>query len=275
MKLKPLHDWVVIKRSEAEERSPGGIIIPDTAKDKPSEGIVVSVGPGRYKKIKEKEKFVPTTLQPGQRVAYPRYTAKEVELGGKEFTLVREDDILGTFEGERKLARREPEQLHRPAATRDVKETVPAVPQMRENSGKKRAARKKAVRKSTKTEEKKTKKKALAKSITTKTGAKAVKKSSGKKKEKTSAPKKMTKKMAGPKKTAGKKAPSKVSWTISAVPTLDVAAPLASPVNPAAPKEHMTAMKNKRILFALICIPPYFLVLLPGTRALLKCKLYH
>lgn len=210
MKLKPLHDWVVIKRSEAEERSPGGIIIPDTAKDKPSEGIVVSVGPGSYKKIKEKEKFVPTTLQPGQRVAYPKYAAKEVELGEEEFTLVREDDILGTFEGERKLARREHEPHHRPAATRDVKETVPAVPQMKETSGKKRAARKKAVRKSTKTaEEKKTKKKAPAKSITTKTGAKAVKKSGGKKKAKTSAPKKVTKKMTGPKKTAGKKTPSK------------------------------------------------------------------
>src|SRR5512135_2385123 len=125
MKLKPLHDWVVIKRSEAEESSPGGIIIPDTAKDKPSEGVVVSIGPGSYKKIKEKEKFVPTTLQPGQRVAYPKYMAKEVELGGEEFTLVREDDILGTFEGARKLVRREPEQYHRPAATRDVKETLP------------------------------------------------------------------------------------------------------------------------------------------------------
>jgi len=211
MKLKPLHDWVVIKRSEAEESSPGGIIIPDTAKDKPSEGIVVSIGPGSYKKMKEKEKFVPTTLQPGQRVAYPKYVSKEVELGGEEFTLVREDDILGTFEGERKLARREPEQHHRPAATRDVKETLPAVPQMKEDSGKKRAARKKAVRKSTKAAgEKKTKKKALAKSIPTKTGAKAVNKSGGKKKEKTSAPKKVTKKMVGTKKTAGKKVPSKV-----------------------------------------------------------------
>jgi len=92
--LKPLHDWAVIERSEAEERSPGGIIIPDTARDKPSEGIIVSIGPGSYKKIKGKEKFVTTTLQPGQRVAYPKYAAKEAEVGGKKFTLVREDDIL-------------------------------------------------------------------------------------------------------------------------------------------------------------------------------------
>jgi len=210
MKLKPLHDWVVIKRSEAEEWSPGGIIIPDTAKDKPSEGIVVSVGPGSYKKIKGKEKFVPTSLQPSQRVAYPKYTAKEVEVGGEEFTLVREDDILGTFEGERKLARRELEQQYRPVVTREVKETIPALPQMKETPGKKRAVTKKVLRKDTKTAgEKKTKEKTLAKTTTTKTGPKARKKPATRKKEKTSVPRKVTKKMAGPKKTAGKISPSR------------------------------------------------------------------
>ena len=216
MKLKPLHDWVVIKRSEAEERSPGGIIIPDTAKDKPSEGIVVSIGPGSYKKIKEKEKFVPTTLHPGQRVFYPKYMAKEVEVGGEEFTLVREDDILGTFEGERRLAKREPEQEYeQPVVAREVKETIPKVPKMKETPGKKKGTTKKVVRKGTKTAgDKKTRKKAVTKSIATKAGPKATTKPGRKKKEKTS-PKKVTRKIAGPKKTtgpkktAGRRAPSK------------------------------------------------------------------
>jgi len=210
MKLRPLHDWVVIKRSEAEERSPGGIIIPDTAKDRPSEGVVVSIGPGSYKKIKGKEKFVPTTLQPGQRVAYPRYTAKEVEEGGEKFTLVREDDILGTFEGERKPARREPEQQRRPVVTMGKKEAIPAAPAKKESSAKKRVAKKKVVLKSTKTAgETKTKKKGLTKSITKRTGSKALKRTGAKKEKKTLVPKEVAKKTAGTKKTAGKISPSK------------------------------------------------------------------
>jgi len=210
MKLKPLHDWVVIKVSEAEEMSPGGIIIPDTAKDRPSEGIVMSVGPGNYKKTKGKEKFVPTTLQPGQRVAYPKYMVKEVEVGGEKFALLREDDILGTFGGEKRLVRKEPAQPDRPKGSREVKGVVPAVSGVKESPGKKRVTRKKAVRKSTKTAgEKKTKKETKTRSVTTKTGPKAVKKPSAKKKEKTSAPKKATKKIAGTKKTTGRKSPSK------------------------------------------------------------------
>jgi chaperonin GroES len=210
MKLKPLHDWAVIERSEAEERSPGGIIIPDTAKDRPSEGIVVSIGPGSYKKIKGKEKFFPTTLQPGQRVAYPKYMAKEADLGAKKFILVREADILGTFEGERKPARKEPEQQNRPVVTREVRGTTAVGPARKKSSGKKRATKEKAVQKSTRTaEEKKTKKKTLTKSITTKTGPRKAKKPRAKNKEKTLAPRKMTKKTAGSKKTAGKRTPSK------------------------------------------------------------------
>ena len=210
MKLKPLHDWAVIERSEAEERSPGGIIIPDTARDKPSEGIIVSIGPGSYKKIKGKEKFVTTSLQPGQRVAYPKYAAKEAELGGKKFTLVREDDVLGTFEGERKPARKEPRQQERPAATKKVKKAIPAVPQIKESSGKKKNTRKKTLRKSTKTAgEKKEKKKTLTKSVAVRTKPKTVKKTGAKKKEKTPAKKKVTKSNAGTKKTAGGKSPLK------------------------------------------------------------------
>src|SRR5512139_50125 len=103
MNLKPLQDWAVIRRSEAEERTSGGIIIPEVAKEKPLEGIIVAIGPGRYKpeKGKEKEKkkkFVPTVLKPGQRVIYQKYAEREVELDGEVVTLVREEDILGTVE---------------------------------------------------------------------------------------------------------------------------------------------------------------------------------
>jgi chaperonin GroES len=210
MKLKPLHDWAVIKRSEAEERSPGGIIIPDTARDRPSEGIIVSIGPGSYKKIKEKERFVPTTLHPGQRVAYPKYAAKEAEVGGKKFTLVREDDILGTFEGERIPARKMPEQQDRPVVTKGKKETIPALPAMEGSSGKGKATGKRAVRKSSKSAGgKKTKKKAMRKPVAARTKPKTVKKTGAKKKEKTPAKKKVIKKTAGTRKTAGRTSPSK------------------------------------------------------------------
>lgn len=103
MSLRPINDWAVIKISASEERTPGGIIIPDTAKDKPSEGIITAIGPGRYKteeeKGKKKEKeFVPTILKPGQKVVFLKYSATELELDGEQITLVREEDILGTVE---------------------------------------------------------------------------------------------------------------------------------------------------------------------------------
>lgn len=103
MNLKPLQDWAVIKRSEAEEKTSGGIIIPEVAKEKPLEGVIVAIGPGRYtlEKGKEKEKkkkFVPTVLKPGEKVIYQKYAEREIELGNEVVTLVREEDILGTVE---------------------------------------------------------------------------------------------------------------------------------------------------------------------------------
>ncbi len=98
MKLKPLHDWAVIKRLNAEEKTAGGIIIPDVAKERPSEGVVISIGPGKYTVEKGRLKFTPTTIKPGQRIFYSEYSATDAELDGREFTLVREEDILGTFE---------------------------------------------------------------------------------------------------------------------------------------------------------------------------------
>ena len=110
MKLKPLQDWVVIQSIEPEERTAAGIIIPDSAKDKPTEGIVIAVGPGKFKteKGKEKEKkFIPTVLKPGQRIIYGKYSARDIELNGEMITLVMEEEVLGTVE-EVRLAEKHP-----------------------------------------------------------------------------------------------------------------------------------------------------------------------
>jgi len=103
MKLTPLHDWVLIRSGEPGEKSAGGIIIPDTAQEKPEEGEVLAVGPGRFvedkdskEKIKKKT-FVKTTLKPGEHVLYKKYAAREVEGDDEELVLVREEDVLGIF----------------------------------------------------------------------------------------------------------------------------------------------------------------------------------
>ena len=116
MKFRPLHDWVLIRRSKAADTTGSGIIIPDTAKDKPAKGVVEAVGPGRYKEEKGKKdekgqkvkKFFPTELKPGEEVMFVDYMAKDVDLDGSEITLVREDDVLGTIEQGGELAVKEP-----------------------------------------------------------------------------------------------------------------------------------------------------------------------
>ncbi|MDA8433587.1 MAG: co-chaperone GroES [Nitrospiraceae bacterium] len=112
MHIKPLQDWAVIRKSEAPEMTASGIIIPEVAKEKPLEGTILAIGPGKLvpEKGKEKEKekkkkFVPTVLKPGQHVLYQKYAEREVELGGQTITLVREEDILGVME-ERSLVER-------------------------------------------------------------------------------------------------------------------------------------------------------------------------
>ena len=103
MKLKPLHDWAVILPSTGDERTAGGLYIPDTAKVKPQEGVVEAVGPGAYEekkrgKKKEEEKhrkFIPTTVKPGDRVLYEQYAGQTYKINGEERILVRERDILG------------------------------------------------------------------------------------------------------------------------------------------------------------------------------------
>jgi len=105
MKLKPLQDWALIQPIEPKEMTAAGIIIPDSAKDKPTEGIVLAIGPGKFetekgeKKEKEKKKkFIPTVLEPGQRIIYGKYSAREFELDREMIVLVREEDVLGTVE---------------------------------------------------------------------------------------------------------------------------------------------------------------------------------
>lgn len=110
MKFRPLHDWVVIRRSKAAEMTGSGIIIPDTAKDKPAEGTVEAVGPGKYKQEKGKKdkKFIPTVLKQGQQVMFIDYMAKDINLDGTELTLLREEDILGLIERSDELTVKEP-----------------------------------------------------------------------------------------------------------------------------------------------------------------------
>ena len=96
MGFRPLHDRVVVRRVEEEGRTKGGIIIPDTAKEKPMEGEVVSVGPGARD---EKGVMVPMSVKAGDRVLFGKWSGTEVKLGGEELMIMKEFDILGIIEG--------------------------------------------------------------------------------------------------------------------------------------------------------------------------------
>jgi chaperonin GroES len=93
-KFRPLHDRVVVKRLEAEEKSKGGIIIPDTAKEKPQQGEVVAVGPGGRD---ENGKLIPMDLKPGDRVLFGKWSGTEVKLDGEELLIMKESDIMGVI----------------------------------------------------------------------------------------------------------------------------------------------------------------------------------
>lgn len=95
MKIRPLQDRILVKRIEAETKSPGGIYIPPTASEKPSEATVVAVGPG---KINEKGLLCETRVKVGDRVLFGKYTGVEVKLDGVEHLIIAEGDILGVFE---------------------------------------------------------------------------------------------------------------------------------------------------------------------------------
>ena len=93
-KFRPLHDRVVVKRVEAEEKSKGGIIIPDTAKEKPQQGEVVAVGPGGRD---ENGKLIPMDLKAGDRVLFGKWSRTEVKLDGEELLIMKESDIMGVI----------------------------------------------------------------------------------------------------------------------------------------------------------------------------------
>ena len=95
MKIRPLQDRVIVKRVEEEEKTKGGIIIPDSAKEKPAEGKVIAVGKG---KIGEDGKLQPLDVKPGDRILFSKYAGTEVKVDGDENLIMREDDILGVIE---------------------------------------------------------------------------------------------------------------------------------------------------------------------------------
>jgi chaperonin GroES len=95
MKIRPLQDRVIVKRVEEEEKTKGGIIIPDTAKEKPMEGKVIAVGKG---KVLEHGKIHPLDVKAGDRVLFGKYAGTEVKIEGEEHLIMREEDILGVIE---------------------------------------------------------------------------------------------------------------------------------------------------------------------------------
>jgi chaperonin GroES len=95
MNIRPLYDRIVVKRIEEQETVQGGIIIPDTAKEKPQEGEVVAVGQG---KRLENGKIIPLDVKAGDRILFGKYSGSEIKLGGEEYLIMREDEVLGVLE---------------------------------------------------------------------------------------------------------------------------------------------------------------------------------
>jgi len=96
MKFRPLHDRVVVRRVESEEKTAGGIIIPDTAKEKPMEGEVIAVGPGARN---EKGEVVALDVKVGDRILFGKWSGSEVRLDGEDLPIMKESDIMGIIEG--------------------------------------------------------------------------------------------------------------------------------------------------------------------------------
>jgi chaperonin GroES len=99
VKFIPLHDRILVQRVEEEETTRGGLVIPDTAKDKPQEGEVIAVGKG---KINEEGKVRPLDLKEGDRILFGKYAGTEIKLEGEEFLIMREDEVLGVLSGSKK-----------------------------------------------------------------------------------------------------------------------------------------------------------------------------
>lgn len=96
MKIRPLQDRVLVKRIAEEEKTKGGIIIPDTAKEKPQEGKVIAVGKG---KANDEGKLIPLQVKVGDKILFGKYSGSEIKIDGEEHLIMREEDILGLIEG--------------------------------------------------------------------------------------------------------------------------------------------------------------------------------
>jgi len=101
MKVKPLHDRIVIKRVEEKETIKGGIVIPDTAKEKPQEGEVIAVGGG---KKTEEGKVIPMDVKAGDRILFGKYSGTEIKIDDEEYLIIREDEVLGIIESTKQSA---------------------------------------------------------------------------------------------------------------------------------------------------------------------------
>ena len=98
MKIKPMYDRIVVRRTDEETLSAGGIVIPDSAKEKPDQGEVLAVGPG---KRTDDGKSLPMAVKVGDRVLFSKYSGTDFKLGGDEIVVMREDDVLGVFTGKK------------------------------------------------------------------------------------------------------------------------------------------------------------------------------
>ena len=105
MKFRPLHDRVVVKRVEAEEKTKGGIIIPDTAREKPQEGEVIAAGPGGRD---ESGKLIPLDLKVGHRILFGKWSGTEIKLDGEELLIMKESDVMGIVESPAPASRAAP-----------------------------------------------------------------------------------------------------------------------------------------------------------------------
>jgi chaperonin GroES len=103
MKFRPLHDRVVVRRVESDERTSGGIIIPDTAKEKPQEGEIIAVGAGARD---ESGKIVPLDVKAGDRILFGKWSGTEVKIAGEDLLIMKESDIMGIIEGNSKSSKK-------------------------------------------------------------------------------------------------------------------------------------------------------------------------
>ena len=103
MKFRPLHDRVLVRRVEAEEKTKGGIIIPDTAKEKPQEGEVIAVGPGARD---ESGKLIPIDLKAGDRILFGKWSGTEIKIEGEDLLIMKESDVMGVVDTSAKPARK-------------------------------------------------------------------------------------------------------------------------------------------------------------------------